>query len=25
MQTQGNPYLEQNFPRLDYIKKAAIQ
>jgi peptidyl-prolyl cis-trans isomerase A (cyclophilin A) len=25
MQTQGNQYLEQNFPRLDYIKKAAIQ
>jgi peptidyl-prolyl cis-trans isomerase A (cyclophilin A) len=24
MQTQGNEYLEQNFPRLDYIKKATI-
>jgi peptidyl-prolyl cis-trans isomerase A (cyclophilin A) len=25
MQTQGNEYLEQNFPRLDYIKKATIR
>jgi peptidyl-prolyl cis-trans isomerase A (cyclophilin A) len=25
MQTQGNPYLEQSFPRLDYIKKASLQ
>jgi peptidyl-prolyl cis-trans isomerase A (cyclophilin A) len=25
MQTQGNEYLEKNFPRLDYIKKASIQ
>jgi peptidyl-prolyl cis-trans isomerase A (cyclophilin A) len=25
MQTQGNEYLEQYFPRLDYIKKASIQ
>jgi peptidyl-prolyl cis-trans isomerase A (cyclophilin A) len=25
LQTQGNEYLEQNFPRLDYIKKATIQ
>jgi peptidyl-prolyl cis-trans isomerase A (cyclophilin A) len=25
MQTQGNAYLEQSFPRLDYIKKASLQ
>ena len=25
MQTQGNEYLERDFPRLDYIKKATIQ
>ena len=25
MQTQGNEYLDQNFPRLDFIKKASIQ
>jgi peptidyl-prolyl cis-trans isomerase A (cyclophilin A) len=25
MQTQGNEYLDQNFPRLDSIKKASIQ
>ena len=25
MQTQGNEYLEREFPRLDYIKKATIQ
>jgi cyclophilin family peptidyl-prolyl cis-trans isomerase len=25
MQTQGNPYLERSFPRLDYINKASVQ
>jgi hypothetical protein len=25
IQTQGTPYLESRFPRLDYIKKATIQ
>jgi peptidyl-prolyl cis-trans isomerase A (cyclophilin A) len=25
MQTQGNEYLERDFPRLDYIKKATIE
>jgi peptidyl-prolyl cis-trans isomerase A (cyclophilin A) len=25
MQTQGNEYLERDFPRLDYIRKASIQ
>ncbi|MGH9659657.1 MAG: peptidylprolyl isomerase, partial [Bryobacteraceae bacterium] len=24
IQTQGNAYLERQFPRLDYVKKAAI-